>query len=509
MNIFKRSFSVIIVLIVLIPAFVNCEQNLRLGSIDEPMTMDPAESWEDISSFYIMNIFDRLVDIDEDTLKIKPSLSTGWESNKEGTVWKFRLRKGVSFHDGSKFDADAVVFSFRRQMENKYKYGEFVLFKEVFPFLKSVSKTGKYEVEFVLNAPFFPFPSTLSVDCASIISPEAIKVKKEKFRESPVGTGPYRLAEWKKGKKVTLTANREYWKGNPGVDKFISIFETKVDKLFDMFRNQQIDILTSFSLSKMVVFKGFPWVRYAFSPTLSTSYIAFNMKNKYLKRLGVRKAINYLWNKDILKFVFQDHVEPLCSLFPKGMSGYDCNLDKYPISVEKALSLLKNEGLSRGFELRFLILRSADLQLPTVINFARNLKKAGIKIKIIKAGDAEYNAKVSKGEYDLTFSGWIADYPDPFSIISPLFSKKLQSEGLANFSTGENKDIVDMIEKVRRIKDPDEREKIYVRLNNLIVERALLVPLYQNINLVLYNKRIGKLKIDRFGKIEIFNIGKK
>ena len=282
--------------------YANSEQIIRSGNWEGPVTMDPAEAWENTSTFYIINIFDRLVDIDPDTLKIKPSLAIGWESNKEGTVWKFRLRKGVKFHDGSEFNADAVVFTFRRQLENKYKYGEFVLFKEIFPLLESVSKTGKYEVKFVLNAPFFPFPTTLSVDCASIISPKAMKEKKEKFKEAPVGTGPYRFAKWKKGKKITLDANREYWKGKPETDKFISIIEPKTDKLFEMFRKQEIDILPNFSLSKIVVFKGYSWVGYAYSNSLSTSFIAFNMNNRYLKKLRVRQALNYLWNKDILNF---------------------------------------------------------------------------------------------------------------------------------------------------------------------------------------------------------------
>ncbi len=472
--------------------------------------MDPAETWENTSSFYITNIFDRLVEIDPDTLKIRPSLATGWESNMDGTVWKFRLRKGVEFHDGHEFDSDAVVFSFRRQIENTYKYGEFVLFKEVFPYLINVTKTGKYEVEFELNAPFFQFPATLSVDCASIISPSAIKEKKEKFRESPVGTGPYILEKWKKGKKIILSSNHKYWKGKPGIDKFLSIIEPKADKLFEMFRTQKIDILTYFSLSKMVVFKGYSWVGYAYSSSLSTNYIAFNMKNRYLKKLRVRQALNYLWNKDILKLVYQDHVEPLCSLFPKGMHGYDCDLDNYPISVDKARNLLKKEGLQKGFNLTFLIKRDNDISLHLVNMYSKNLKKGGIRLKIDSVSNEEYMSRIKRGEYDMTISSWIADYPDPFSIINPLFSDKLESEGFANFASGKgNEDIKKMIVASRKIKDPEKRDKFYIKLNNMVVKRALLIPLFQDINLVLYNKRIGKLKIDKFGKIYIFDIGKK
>ncbi len=508
MKYYKGLILFLIVLLITIPIAAGKERVIRSGNRGGPTTLDPAEAWDNTSSVYLANIFNRLVELEPGTLKIKPSLALAWDSDKEGKVWTFRLRRGVKFHDGTPFDADAVVFTFERQMEEKYKYGEFVLFKEIFPFLKGIKKVGKYKVQFILKEPFFPFPATLSVSCTSIVSPAALKRMKEKFRLKPVGTGPYRVKEWKKGKKIVLESFNGYWKGKPGIDKYITIIEPNMDKLFELFRKQKIDVLTSFSISKMVIFKGYEWVGYSYSSSLSTSYIAFNMKNRYLKKTGVRKAINYLWNKDILKLVYQNHVKPLCSLFPQGMSGYDCDLDKYPLSVEKARKLLNKEGLQKGFQLSFLLHRDTDLHLPIVNIFSKNLKKVGIRLKVVIVDMNEYFSRVSKGDYDLTFSSWIADYPDPFSIISPLFSKKIQSEGLANFSTGKNIDILKMIEKARTIKDPVKRGRYYIKLNNLVVERALLIPLYQDINLILYNKKLGKIKLDSLGMIDLFLLGK-
>ena len=481
---------------------------VRTGNIQEPETMDPAEAWIDTASIYIENIFNTLVDVDPDSLKIRPSLAKSWYSNKEGTVWDFKLRRGVKFHDGTDFDADAVVFTFKRQMEEQFKYGEFVLFKEIFPFLKEVKKTGKFEVRFILKEPFFPFPASLSAGCASIVSPSALEERKENFRLNPVGTGPYKLKKWVAGKMIVLESFKDYWMGKPGIGKYVSVIEPSIDKLFEMFRKQEIDILMSFSISKLVVFRGYDWVDYAYSPSLSTAYIAFNMHNRYLKRINVRKAINHLWNKDILKLVYQNHVQPLCSLFPKGISGYDCDMDKYPLSFETARELLKKEGLEKGFELRFLTVRESDLELPTVHRFAANLKKAGIKIRIINVGYDEYVKKISAGDYDLAFAEWVADYPDPFSIISPLFSEKIQEQGLANFSSTDNSDIIALIREARSIKDPAVRERFYLKLNNMVVDRALMVPLHQRINLIIYNKRIGKLKHSRLGMIDLFLLGK-
>lgn len=508
MSSFKKILLLFICFLLNFSIISGAERVITAGSRSGPETLDPAEVWDNSATIYIANVFNRLVELEAGTMKIKPSLASKWESNEGGTVWTFHLRRGVEFHDGTAFDADAVVFTFERQLYGKYKYGEFVLFKEIFPFLKSVKKTGKYKVQFILKEPFFQFPATLSVDCTSIISPSSMKEQKEKFRFNPVGTGPYRIGEWKKGKRIVLESFNGYWKGKPRIDKYITIFEDNIDKLFEMFRDQRIDILMNFSISKMVIFKGYNWVASTYSPSLSTNYIAFNMKNKYLAKLRVRRALNYMWNKNILKLVYQNHVEPLCSLFPKGMSGYDCNFDRYPMSVEKAKVLLKKEGLHKGFKLKFLVDRDWDLLLRVVDLYSKNLKKVGIKIKVVSVSYEEYMSRVAKGEYDLTFSSWLSDYPDPFNIISPLVSEKLQKEGLANISSGNSSELTEMISKSRTIKDPADRDKFYIKLNEYVIDRALLIPLYQNINLLLYNKRIGKLRQDSFGKIDLFLLGK-
>ncbi len=507
MKIFNKLLIVFFCLILFSSVLVG-KMVVRAGDRSEPITLDPAEAWDSSSTIHISNIFDRLVVLDPKTLKVKPSLALSWSSNGKGTVWIFRLRRGVKFHDGTRLNADAVVFTFKRQMEGIYKYGEFILFKEIFPFIKDVVKKGEYEVKFILKEPFFQFPSALSVECASIVSPTAVKKMKDSFRFHPVGSGPFKMKEWEKGKKLVIESYKDYWKGSPGLDSYILIVEPNVDKLIDMFRKQKLDIIYSYSISKLVILDGYDWVRKSMSTSLSITFIAFNMKNKYLKRVRVRKALNFLWNRKIIKLVFQNYVNPLCSLFPKGILGYDCNMDKYPMSVKKAKSLLRKEGLQGGFPLTFLVRKGSDLLLRIADLFSKNLRKVGISVKIVNVDYKQYAKMVKEGKYDLTFSGWIADYPDPFNIVNPMFSQKILEGGLANFSMGDNKDIVKMIYKSKTIKDPEKREKYYMKLNEIIVERALLIPLYQDINLLLYNKRIGNLKKNHFGRIDLFRLGK-
>ncbi len=487
----------------------NTEKIIRTGTRAEPTTLDPAEAWDDSSAILIANIFDTLVVLNPKTLEIVPSLALSWKSENNGKVWIFKLREGIKFHDGTPFNADAVLFSFNRQMDknSQFRYYDFPMFIEVFPFLKDVRKSDQYTVIFTLSESFYPFPSTLTVDCASIVSPEAVKKSKKTFRSNPVGTGAFKFSNWTKGKRIVLKANMEFWKGEPKIDKYITVVDPNFSNLLSMFMNQRIDILLSHSLSKMVSLKKLKWVSISLTPSLSTNFMALNLKNKYLKKIGVRKALNHLWNKKILKLVYQDFAKPLCTLIPEGISGHDCNLDKYPLSVKKARELLKNESLEKGFQLRLLILEDSQLELQMMKIFSRNLKKVKIELKIERVSSEEYDKRVSDGDYDLTIAGWMADYPDPDSILNPLFSKKLREQGMPNLSTGDTGKIIPMIDEARREKDKNKRQELYIKLNEHIVENALFLPLYQTFNIVIYNKRVGIIEKNPFGEIDLYKVG--
>ncbi len=139
------------------------------------------------------NIFDTLVRLNPQTMKIEPSLADSWETSQDGRTWTFQLRRGVRFHDGTPLDADAVVFTFFRQMDpaNPNRLQDFPLFAEIFTYLKDGQKDrSPAQVQFILSEPFFPFLATLTVDCAAIVSPTAVKKSGGRFRAPAGGDRP-------------------------------------------------------------------------------------------------------------------------------------------------------------------------------------------------------------------------------------------------------------------------------------------------------------------------------
>ena len=168
---------------------------LVVGQIAEPQALDP-HAVTAVNDFRIlMNVYDGLVRYASGTLEVEPALASDWTISDDGTVYTFTLRDGVSFHDGSPFDAEAVVFNFERMLNEDHPYHDTGPFPLSFFFsaVESVEATGEMEVTFTLNAPYAPFLSNLAYPTGLIVSPAAVMDHGSDFGRNPSGTGPLHL----------------------------------------------------------------------------------------------------------------------------------------------------------------------------------------------------------------------------------------------------------------------------------------------------------------------------
>lgn len=288
------------------------------GGPDNLTTLDAAQAVDSSASLYSYNIFDTLVSINPVSAAIEPALALSWEVKENGALWIFKLRQKVKFQDGSDFNADAVVFSFQRQMDKnfKYRYYDFILFREIFPTLKEVKKIDTYTVAFYHTQPFYPFLSSLTSSCGIIVSPAAVIKYGKDFPSHPVGTGPFILKFWQKGKRLVLAKNPLYWREKPFIDEFHMRLESNTLTLHRLFNEQELDINFHLSISRAQGFNLLHWVKVHHSMQAATNFFAFNFKNKFLKRKNLRKALLAMWDSRYLTFVFQKYVFPSGSFIP-------------------------------------------------------------------------------------------------------------------------------------------------------------------------------------------------
>ena len=493
----------------LLTALLPARQVITVGGMFEPRSLDPAQIWDDVSSFYVFNMYETLVRLNPRTLAIEPALALSWQNRDNNLVWTFRLRKGVRFHDGTRFDADAVVYSFQRQLDRvRDDSSPFPMFREIFSYLQEVKKIDSQTVSFRLSQPFSPFLATLSVNCAAIVSPALAGKAADWISSHSAGTGPYQLKSWQPGKQLVLEANRQYWGKPPAINEYVMVAERNIDTLTGLFLARKIDLLFAYSISKLEGMKRLNWVKISLGPVFSMRFLAINLRRPPLDSKAVRKTLRYLWDPRILKLEYQEYVLPNDSLLPRGFTSHPAG-DEYPFSVEKARRILRANGQAKGFALRVMLDEADTLLFKSLLFYQKSLLKAGIRLTIdrIKTQD-EYSQRAGRGDFDLAASGWILDYPDLDSLFYALFSVALQKQGFPNLSTAPEgrSGITALIEEGRREFDPARREQIYLRLNRLTNDEALAIPLYQYQQVIIHNQQLGPMEVDPLGRVNLYSL---
>src|SRR6188474_3855575 len=180
---------------------------IAAGLSERMLTLDPANHYSISATSVLRHIYDPLVDVTNDS-KFIPALAESWRP-VNNTTWRFTLRKGVTFHDGTPFNADSVVFTLKRVRDNTKLIKSFV-----YQDLDSVEKDGDYAVVVTSKRPFGSLPAHLTM--LGMLPPSAGR-NEEAFFQKPIGTGPFRFASWTHGDQIAMTANPTYWK--PGIPK--------------------------------------------------------------------------------------------------------------------------------------------------------------------------------------------------------------------------------------------------------------------------------------------------
>src|SRR5215468_7769268 len=198
------------------PAAAQPAGTLLVGLVAEPVNLDPPQV-TDLNSLRVSRrIVETLVTFPDESTQIVPGLAESWTISKDGLWYTFKLRKGIVFHDGTPFNAEAVKFSIERQFNPEHpanKLGKYPFANYFFGNVKAVEVMDDSTVRFVLKEPRASFLAVLAAGAASIVSPTAVKKWGADYALNPVGTGPFRYVSWQRGQQVVLEKNPDYWHG--------------------------------------------------------------------------------------------------------------------------------------------------------------------------------------------------------------------------------------------------------------------------------------------------------
>src|SRR5438034_7242040 len=362
---------------------------LVVGLVAEPVNLDPAQVTDLNSNRVGRRIVETLVTFPEESTQIVPGLAESWTISKDGLQYTFKLRRGITFHDGTPVHAEAVQSSIERQINPEhpaYKLGKYPFANFFFGNVKAVEVLSPERVAFLLKEPRASFLAVLTAGAASIVSPTAAMKWGPDYPSHPVGTGPFRFASWDRGQRVVLEKNPTYWKYPVKLERVIyrPIVEDQA-RLTELLTGG-LDLIVGVPADFVGQLEQNPKVSVLKQTGAHDWYLGINNQKKPFDDKRVRQALNYAVNReaivrDVLKGTGSLSAGPVLP----GTWGADAGLKPYPYDPERARKLLADAGYPGGFTTSMWVPESGSgMQSPVAMAtvMQSNLKAVGVNVTL-------------------------------------------------------------------------------------------------------------------------------
>lgn len=452
---------------------------LIVGQIAEPKALDPAAVTAVNDFRILMNVYDGLVRYKDGTLEVEPSLATAWDISEDGTVYTFTLREGVTFHDGSAFNADAVKFNFDRMLDESHPYhntGPFPL-SFFFSAVEGVEVVDDMTVRFTLNAPYAPFLSNLAYPTGLIVSPAAVEQHGAEFGRNPSGTGAFKFVEWRSNEAVVVEANPDHWDGAPALQAVVFRPITDANTRTAEMLAGGIDLMVEVPPVALSEFQGNTYtVHEQAGPHVW--FLILNAKEGPFADKRVRQAANYAINKEaIVNDVLEGTAAVAAGPTPPAFAwAYNESLEPYPYDPDKARALLAEAG-AEGAELTFYVTEGGSGMLdPVAMGTAiqADLQAVGLKVSIETYEWNTFLGEVNpglEGKADMAEMAWMTNDPDTLPFLA-LRTEAWPDKGGFNSGYYSNPKVDELLEAARAATDQAERAKLYQEMQTIVQDDA-------------------------------------
>ncbi|MXN66676.1 ABC transporter substrate-binding protein [Stappia sp. GBMRC 2046] len=453
---------------------------LVVGQIAEPKSLDP-HAVTAVNDFRILvNIYDGLVRYKDGTLEVEPSLAESWEISEDGKTYTFKLRDGVTFHDGTPFNAEAVKFNFDRMLDENHPFHDTGPFPLSFFFsaVDEVTAVDESTVEFKLTEPYAPFLSNLAYPTGLIVSPEAVKQHGKDFGRNPVGTGAYKFEGWEANAKVVVSRNEAYWDGAAPLEAVIFRPITDANTRIAEMLSGGLDVMVEVPPDSLQQFRGDDRFVVQEQAGPHVWFLILNTKDGPFANKAVRQAANYAINKTALvENILQGTAEVASGPTPPAFAwAYNESLEPYAYDPEKAKALLKEAGYN-GEEVTFYVTEGGSGMLdPVAMGTAiqADLQAVGMKVKIETYEWNTFLGKVNpglEGKADMAEMAWMTNDPDTLPFLA-LRSEAFPDKGGFNSGYYANEKVDELLNKARQVTDQAERAKLYKQMQEIVYEDA-------------------------------------
>lgn len=470
----------------------------------DPQSLDPAFASDGESFRVSRQIFEGLVGVEPGTADPAPLLAESWETSEDGLSTTFTLKEGVTFHDGTDFNAEAVCFNFDRwynwtgvQQAETVSYYYNALFRGFADepedaVYDSCEVNGEGEVTVNLAKPFAGFIPALSLPAFAMQSPTALEefnaddiggsaeapVMSEYADAHPVGTGPFKFEGWSVGEQVELSIYEEYWGEKGQIDEIIFRIIDDPQARRQALQAGTIDgyDLVSPADTAALEEEGFMVVP---RDPFTILYLGMNHEVEELSDPLVREAIAHAINKEgLISQTLPEGTKVATQFIPEVVDGYNEDITTYEYDPERAKELLAEAGYPDGFEVQFNYPTGVSRPyMPTpeqvFTNLTAQLGEVGITVTPSPAAwSPDYLNQIQGGtDHGLHLLGWTGDYNDTDNFIGVFFGQEKPEFGF------DNPELFSALSEARGMTDREEQTARYEEINQMIAEFIPAIPL--------------------------------
>jgi ABC-type transport system substrate-binding protein len=498
------------------------EQILVFGRGGDSLTLDPAKATDGETFYATKQLYDTLVQFRYGTTEIEPALAERWDISKDGLLYTFYLRKGVSFQPTSyfpqevPFTAEDVLFSLKRQLDENHPFHqagegvfEYWLSMGMSSIIKDLRALDSHTVQFELHQPEAPFLANLAMDFTAILCKKYAETllsqnKIEHLNQFPVGTGAFLLKEWIKDDRMTFVANPHYWGGRSAIDKLIlKVIPNNSTRAAEL-KAGQIHVMDFPNPEEVQELEKNPDLKIVRQEGLNVGYLAMNTEKAPFDQVLVRQAINLAINKKaIVKAIYAGFGVPAKNPIPPTIWSYHEGIEEYPYDPEAAKKLLTQAGFPEGFETDLWAMPVPRPYIPNARKVAEaiqaDLLKIGVKLTIVSHDWGVYLEKTKYGEHSMALLGWTGDNGDPDNFLYVLLSSEAAQKPANNIAFFQNSQFDTLLKQAKRTADMAQRTLLYRQAQEIFHREAPWVPLAHSIVVEPMRKEVEGFKLDPTG----------
>jgi peptide/nickel transport system substrate-binding protein len=487
------------------PAARPAGKDFVIGFLGDATSLNPVVATDGQSYIAEWPIFDSLVELDA-RLGIKPLLAESWEVSKDGLTYTFKLKKGVTWHDGKPFTARDVAFTAYAVLDPKVTTPHRAYFDALVGFpeltnkdnpkrpeelpVRPVEVVDDHTVRFRLRYPYGGFLAVLVSPRAGIVPEHLLKgvdLNTAEFNRKPVGTGPFKFVEWRRGDRLVLEANPDYHGGRPALDRLIYRVIPDAVVLLQELRAGGVDLIERPPLTEVARLKQTPGLKVLVADNTSYTYVGFRQDLAPFDDVRVRRALYHAIDVPaIVREVLQGYGAVATGQFPPSSWAFDPTVKPYPYDPKRATALLAEAGWKPGPDgtlakdgkrLAFSIRHDqADQSVKdSAVIIQEYLTKVGVEARLEPLDWPTFVKKLFASEFEAIVVGWTNHHdPDPFAYTiwhSSMWKGR-------NFAHYKQPRVDAALEAARRAPSQAERKRHYAEFARILMADAPYVFLY-------------------------------